>query len=107
VRPGEQLQLPAAGHERGGRRHAVRPERQLRLRRYSKAGSVLRGATAINQLWAGTDSECAIHNDGDPVVAYDQLAKRWLISEFIALPDAGEQYGEGIAISKTGDATGA
>jgi len=74
---------------------------------YSKAGSVLRGATPINQLWAGTDSECANHNDGDPVVAYDQLAKRWLISEFIALPDAGEQYGECIAISKTGDATGA
>jgi len=74
---------------------------------YSKAGSVLRGATPINQLWAGTDSECANHNDGDPVVAYDQLAKRWLISEFIALPNAGEQYGECIAISKTGDATGA
>ena len=74
---------------------------------YSKAGSVLRGATPINQLWAATDSECANHNDGDPVVAYDQLAKRWLISEFIALPDAGEQYGECIAISKTGDATGA
>ena len=74
---------------------------------YSKAGSVLRGATPVNQLWAATDSECANHNDGDPVVAYDQLAKRWLISEFIALPDAGEQYGECIAISKTGDATGA
>src|SRR5438094_2312774 len=35
---------------------------------YSKTGSVLRGATPINQLWAGTDSECAGHNDGDPVV---------------------------------------
>ena len=73
---------------------------------YSKTGSVLRGATPINQLWAGTDSECAGHNDGDPVVVYDQLAKRWLLSEFIAQPAAGEQYGECIAVSTTGDATG-
>src|SRR2546421_2245860 len=73
---------------------------------YSKAGAVLRGATPINQLWAGTNSECATHNEGDPVVVYDQLAKRWLISEFIASPNAGEQYGECIAVSKTGDATG-
>jgi hypothetical protein len=74
---------------------------------YSKSGAVLRGATPIDQLWAGTDSECARHNDGDPVVVYDQLAKRWLISEFIATPTTGEQYGECIAVSKTGDATGA
>jgi hypothetical protein len=73
---------------------------------YSKAGTVLRGATPINQLWAGTNSECATHNEGDPVVVYDQLAKRWLISEFIASPNAGEQYGECIAVSKTGDALG-
>jgi hypothetical protein len=73
---------------------------------YSKTGSVLRGATPINQLWAGTDSECANHNDGDPVVVYDQLAKRWLVSEFIALPKSGEQYGECIAVSTTSDATG-
>ena len=35
---------------------------------FSKAGAVLRGATPIDQLWAGTSSECATHNDGDPVV---------------------------------------
>jgi hypothetical protein len=73
---------------------------------YTKTGSVLRGATPINQLWAGTNSECAEHNDGDPVALYDQLANRWLISEFIAQPNTGEQYGECIAISTTGDATG-
>jgi hypothetical protein len=73
---------------------------------YSKTGSVLRGATPIDQLWAGTSSECAGHNDGDPVALYDQLAKRWLLSEFIAQPNSGEQYGECIAVSTTGDATG-
>jgi hypothetical protein len=60
---------------------------------YSKTGAVLRPATDIDQLWAGTNSECAVHNDGDPVVVYDQLANRWLLSQFIASPASGEQYG--------------
>ncbi|MGB2951921.1 MAG: hypothetical protein WBB74_00855 [Gaiellaceae bacterium] len=73
---------------------------------YSKTGSVLRPSTPINQLWAGTNSECATHNDGDPVVVYDQLANRWLLSQFIAAPSGNEQYGECIAVSTTSDATG-
>jgi hypothetical protein len=73
---------------------------------YSKSGQVLRGATPINQLWANTDGECKTHNDGDPVTLYDQLAKRWLITEFIATPAANEEYGQCIAVSTTSDATG-
>jgi hypothetical protein len=73
---------------------------------YSKTGAVLRPSTETNQLWAGTNSECATHNDGDPVVVYDQLAGRWLLSQFINAA-SGEQYGECIAVSKTSDATGA
>ena len=66
---------------------------------YSKSGAVLRPATEIDQLWANTDSECKTHNEGDPVVVYDQLANRWLLSQFIASPKSGEQYGECVAIS--------
>ena len=76
---------------------------------YSKTGAVLRTSTPINELWANTNGECKIHNDGDPVVIYDQLARRWLISQFIATPtgNAGDdQYGECIAVSTTSDATG-
>ncbi|HEY3541184.1 MAG TPA: hypothetical protein VGK79_01470 [Gaiellaceae bacterium] len=74
---------------------------------YSKAtGQALRHATPIDALWSGTSSECAVHNDGDPVALYDQYAGRWLISEFVAQPAAGESYAECIAISTTGDATG-
>jgi hypothetical protein len=73
---------------------------------YSKNGALLRPATDINQLWAGSASECAIHNEGDPVVLYDQLAKRWLLSQFISDPNTGEQYGECIAVSTSNDATG-
>ncbi|MGZ4256367.1 MAG: hypothetical protein ACXVRE_01200 [Gaiellaceae bacterium] len=76
---------------------------------YSKTGAVLRAATPLNQLWANAGGECAAHNDGDPVTVYDQLAKRWLMSQFIATPsgNAGDdQYGECIAVSTTSDATG-
>jgi hypothetical protein len=72
---------------------------------YSKTGTLLRPATETNQLWANTDSECKTHNDGDPVVVYDQLANRWLLTQFINA-GSGEQYGECVAISTTGDATG-
>jgi len=73
---------------------------------YSKTGQVLRTATPINQLWANTSGECKTHNEGDPVVLYDQLARRWLITQFIAQPATGEQYGECIAVSTSSDATG-
>jgi hypothetical protein len=73
---------------------------------FSKTGQVLRGATPINQLWANAGGECAVHNDGDPVVLYDQLAGRWLLTQFIATPADNEEYGQCIAVSTTGDATG-
>ena len=76
---------------------------------YSKTGAVLRTSTPINELWATTNGECKIHNDGDPVVVYDQIARRWLISQFIATPTGepgDDQYGECIAVSTTSDATG-
>jgi hypothetical protein len=72
----------------------------------SKTGQVLRGATPINQLWASVGGECATHNDGDPVALYDQLAGRWLLTQFIATPADNEEYGQCIAVSTTGDATG-
>jgi hypothetical protein len=73
---------------------------------YSKTGQVLRHATPIKQLWSTAGGECAVHNDGDPVVIYDQFANRWLLSQFVAQPVAGESYGECVAVSTTSDATG-
>jgi hypothetical protein len=73
---------------------------------FSKTGTVLRHATPIDALWSGTNSECAVHNDGDPVVVYDQFAGRWLLSQFVAQPNAGESYAECVAVSTSNDATG-
>jgi hypothetical protein len=74
---------------------------------FSKSGAVVRGATPINQLWANAGGECAAHNDGDPVVVYDQLANRWVLSQFVALPTDTEEYAECFAVSTTSNATGA
>jgi hypothetical protein len=73
---------------------------------FSKNGAVLRTATPINQLWANAGGECKTYNNGDPVVLYDQLANRWLLTQFIATPADNEEYGQCIAVSTTGDATG-
>jgi hypothetical protein len=74
---------------------------------YDKTGATLLTPRAINTLWALTpNSECATHNNGDPIVLYDQLADRWLISQF-AIQASTENYAQCIAISQTPDPTGA
>jgi hypothetical protein len=79
---------------------------------YDKAGTRLSGPTPINALFSAlpASSRCRATNDGDPVVVYDQLADRWLLSQFAVRDDAGGTngpYEQCIAISQTSDATGA
>ena len=74
---------------------------------YNKtSGAILYGPTDINTLWQGTGTMCESHNDGDPVVLYDHLADRWLISQF-ALDFDAPDFHQCIAISQTNDPTGA
>jgi len=74
---------------------------------YSKTGTLLYGPAAGNTLWTGFGGVCSTSNDGDPIVQYDHLADRWMMSQF-ALPNypSGPFY-ECIAVSQTGDPTGA
>jgi Carboxypeptidase regulatory-like domain len=72
------------------------------------SGTRLSGPTQINSLFQNlpADSRCRIDNNGDPVVVYDQLADRWLVSQFAVGGGSGPTSSECIAISKTPDATG-
>jgi hypothetical protein len=73
---------------------------------YSKSGAVLSPPKAINSLWSLIpNSTCATHNNGDPIVIYDQLADRWLLSQF-TVQSGSEDYAECIAISTSPDPTG-
>ncbi|MFC1976080.1 hypothetical protein ACFLXQ_06760 [Chloroflexota bacterium] len=49
---------------------------------YNKSGTKLTGPTNINQLWTGQGNDCENSNAGDPIVLYDRLADRWLLSQF-------------------------
>jgi hypothetical protein len=56
---------------------------------------------SFDALFDGTGTPCDTQNRGDPIVLYDPMADRWLISDF-SLP-AGGPYLECIAISQSGD----
>lgn len=69
-------------------------------------GALLYGPAAGNTLFQSLGGPCATHNDGDPVVSYDILSGRWILSQFLvgASPDFSHEC---IAVSQTEDATGA
>ena len=66
-------------------------------------GASLLGPVGISSLWAGMGGVCETNGSGDPVVLYDHLANRWLISQFAGASIPTSQC---IAISTTNDATG-
>jgi putative transposon-encoded protein len=65
----------------------------------------LPGGRKYSQLFAPLGGICSTRNDGDPIVLYDQMADRWMISQFCVANDPFNH--QLIAISKTGAATGA
>jgi len=74
---------------------------------WNKSGTLLYGPAAGNTLWSGFGGACQTQNDGDPIVLYDPLADRWLMSQF-ALPDyPNGPFYQCIAVSQTPDPTGA
>jgi hypothetical protein len=70
---------------------------------YNKTGTLLFGPAANNTLWAGFGGDCETDNDGDPIVVYDQLSDRWILTQFTA---SGPTYFNCVAVSQTGDPTG-
>jgi hypothetical protein len=74
---------------------------------YDKSGTLLYGPAAGNTLWSGFGGPCQATNDGDPIVQYDHLADRWMVSQF-ALPNyPNGPFYQCIAVSQTGNPTGA
>ncbi len=70
---------------------------------YDKSGAELLAPMANNTLWSGFGGACENENSGDPIVLYDQMADRWLLTQFTS---AGPEYFNCIALSQTGDPTG-
>jgi hypothetical protein len=66
-------------------------------------GSLIAGPVAANTLWTGFGGGCESDNDGDPIVTYDKLANRWVMSQFAIFTNP---YLQCVAVSVTSDATG-
>jgi hypothetical protein len=73
---------------------------------YSKAGALLASFTE-NALWSGSGmGQCDGHNFGDPVVVYDRISDRWVLSNFAFSLVSGNPvspFYQCIAVSKSGD----
>ena len=74
----------------------------LQFQVFNKTGTSLLGPANINTLWAGFGGGCQTRNDGDPVVLYDQLDDRWILTQFTA----GAPFLNCVAVSTTSDPTG-
>jgi cell division septation protein DedD len=75
----------------------------LHFQIFDKSGNSLFGPAANNTLWSGFGGDCQTDNSGDPVVLYDQLADRWILTQFTS---SGPTYFECVAVSQTNDPTG-
>lgn len=68
----------------------------------STGNSVL-GPISIESVWSGFGGVCENNGEGDPVVLYDRLDNRWLISQ---LAGTAQPTHECVAVSTSSDATG-
>ncbi|NUO79068.1 choice-of-anchor D domain-containing protein [candidate division KSB1 bacterium] len=67
---------------------------------WDKSGNVLEAPFATSDFWAGFGGDCEFNNDGDPIVLYDHLADRWVISQFVFSTD------QCVCVSQGADPTG-
>ncbi len=66
-------------------------------------GGLIYGPVNGNTLWSGFGGGCQNNNDGDPIVKYDQIAGRWVFTQFSV---STTPYLQCVAVSTTSDATG-
>lgn len=65
-------------------------------------GGNLLGPVSISALWSGFGGVCQTSPFGDPIVLYDKIANRWVISQFAGTSVPTDEC---IAVSQTSDAT--
>jgi hypothetical protein len=76
---------------------------------YNKSGTLLLGPVNGNTLFTGLGNVCETTNRGDPILQYDRLADRWILSQFAfntSGPNPIAPYMQCFAVSTTNDPTG-
>jgi subtilisin-like proprotein convertase family protein len=77
------------------------------MRVYNRAGVPQTPVFLMSSLFASIGGPCAASDDGDPIVLYDHLADRWLISQFAFPTFPDPPYFQCIVVSQTPDPAGA
>jgi hypothetical protein len=72
---------------------------------WDKQGNLLYGPVDNSTLWDGFIGPWTGTNDGDPIILYDELADRWMASQF-AINTSNGTYWELVAVSATSDPLG-
>jgi hypothetical protein len=72
---------------------------------YSKQGDLLLGPLDTGTLWQDFPIEDCTDPSGDPIVIYDEIANRWVLSQFTTR-FATNQFYNCVAVSETQDPTG-
>jgi hypothetical protein len=72
---------------------------------YDKTGALLKGPVSLSSLFGGLSNLCSTTNGGDPIVLWDKLSGRWLISQLAFTNNFRKNY-VCVAVSQSGDATG-
>jgi hypothetical protein len=68
-------------------------------------GGIIAGPFLIKSLWTGFGGDCETHNNGDPIVQYDKIGNRWIISQF-SINQGAASFFECVAVSTTPNAAG-
>ncbi|HLF55350.1 MAG TPA: carboxypeptidase-like regulatory domain-containing protein [Thermoanaerobaculia bacterium] len=99
--------LPPDTNHDVGPSHIVETTNLL-VRVYDKSGAPATAPFRMSTLFLPLGGICSTHDDGDPIVLYDPLADRWLLSQFAFLTSGANRYvtHQCIAVSTSGDPAG-
>src|SRR6266536_3847701 len=85
-----------------GPNHYVEPVNES-IKIFDKNGNTLAGPITYNSFFSLLPAPCNNANDGDPFVMYDQLADRWVISDFAFPSFPGSSFWQCIGVSQSPD----
>ncbi len=70
---------------------------------YTKTGTLLYGPADTGSLWQGFSLPDCTDPSGDPVVVYDEISNRWILTQFTT---RGPEFFNCVAVSTTDDPLG-
>jgi len=69
-------------------------------------GASILGPNSLSSIWLGFGGACELFGFGDPTISFDQIAGRWVLTQFASTNGSTPITDECIAVSTTDDATG-